>query len=93
MVWRIATLWLSVEHLHIFRDDLGHILFGSALILPGAGLQAAFEENLAAFSQILSGDLCEASPHDDVVKFNGFFFLSGLRVFPNPVRRDREIGN
>src|ERR1700722_2013402 len=58
----------STKQYQIAGHNFGHVLFLSrCLIVPGAGLQATFDVNFAAFFQVLAGDLRQTLPEDDIV--------------------------
>src|SRR5258708_4825047 len=61
----------------IVCDDLGHVLFlAGRLIVPGAGLQAAFDVDLAALLQILAGNLRQPLPQHHIVPFGAVLPLA-----------------
>src|ERR1019366_2587387 len=61
----------SAEQDDVIADDVGHVFFLTGLlVVPGVGSDAAFDINLAALLQILSGDLRQSLPKHDVVPFS-----------------------
>src|SRR6185437_1179199 len=74
-----STFAASSEKNQIAGDNFGHIFFLSAgLIVPGAGLQAAFDIDLAALLQIFSGDLRQPLPEHNVVPLGAVLPLAAL---------------
>jgi len=83
----------SAEQDQIAGHNFGHIfLLSGLLVIPRAGLQAAFDENLAAFLQIFSRDLGEALPEHNVVPLGAVLPLAGF-VFEALVGGDRQLGH
>ena len=60
---------LAVEEIDALRLDFGHVAILPLLVLPLAGLEAAFHENEAAFGQILGAVFRRLLEHDDAVPF------------------------
>src|SRR5580704_806019 len=78
------TFAASTEQDHGGCHDLGHVLFLiGLLVIPAAGLQAAFDVDLVALLEIFPGDFGHALPEHDVVPLGAFlplptFVLVGL---------------
>ena len=55
----------------------------TALVLPLARFQFAFDEDFGAFAQVLTGDACQAFGEDGYgVPFGAFAAFAGCAVFP-----------
>ncbi len=52
----------AAQHLHLAGNNLGVFLVVARLVLPLAGLQAAFDIHLVGLAQVFGGDLAEAVP-------------------------------
>src|SRR5581483_7281361 len=62
----------AAQQHHVIDDDLGAVLLLTGfLVVPGIGAQPAFDIDLAAFLQVLAGDLSGALPGGDVVPLIG----------------------
>src|SRR6266576_6600149 len=58
----------SAQQDHCPSNDFRHVLFlVGLLVVPGAGLQAAFDVDLVALFQVLAGDFGEARPEHHVM--------------------------
>src|SRR6202034_217264 len=74
-------------------EDLGLILLLAAgLIVPGAGLNLAFDEDLRALFYVVADDLCGALEADDIVPF-GLVGPVALGVFLPVGGGEREAGD
>ena len=63
-----AAFAASAEQHQIVGHDLGHVLLLAGLfVVPGAGLQAAFDVDFAALFQILAGNFRQPLPEHHVV--------------------------
>src|SRR5262245_6292238 len=71
----------AVEHLHFVGDDFRGVAVLALLVLPLARAQRAFDVDLAAFFQVLAGDLAETPEHGHVVPLGGLLVLYRLLVF------------
>src|SRR5271165_3040716 len=63
------------------RMDLGAVAVGTGLILPLAGAQRAFDEDLRALREVFLGDLAEALAHDGV-PFDPLLAFTAAAVLP-----------
>src|SRR5271154_3538392 len=58
-----ATFAAPAKQNQIAADHFGHVFFLAAgLVIPGAGLEAAFDVDLATLFQIFAGDLGQPLP-------------------------------
>jgi len=71
-----------VKHNYIVGDNFGAVFFIAGLIVPGPGLQTAFHIDFAAFFEVLSANIRQFSPGDNIVKF-GFFLLLPALIGPD----------
>src|SRR3989338_3258458 len=79
--------WGAIKDNHVLSDDLGAIALYPVLTLPVAGVQAAFDIDLAAASQILRADLGQLAPGDYIVKLHLFLLLAAGLIVPAAVDR------
>src|SRR3989338_3508088 len=82
----------TIEHDHVFGDDFRAVPFLAILPLPLAGLDAAVNVDFTALAEILSADVGQLAPGDDVVKLRLFLFLAG-GIRPAVVGGDAEVGD
>lgn len=77
---RSAVTTRAAEELHLLTDDAhaGALLAG-LLVFPGIHLQAAFDEDRAAFVKIFSGELGHLGPEDDIHESDFLHFLTAVR--------------
>src|ERR1051326_2787743 len=67
------------EQDQIAGHDFRHVfLLTRLLVIPRAGLQAAFDVDLATLFQILAGDFGQALPKHDIVPFGEILPLTSL---------------
>src|SRR5208282_140170 len=72
-----AAFAASPEQDDVIADDVGHVfLLAGLLVVPGVGSNAAFDVYLAAFLEILSGDLRQPLPEHDVVPLGAILPLA-----------------
>ena len=77
----VATV-TAAEQLHLVGNDFGGVGVAAFLVLPLAGLEAAFHVDGAALAQVFTGNLGQAVIEDDAVPFGLFLALAGLAVLP-----------
>jgi hypothetical protein len=82
----------ATEHAEIGGDNFETGALLAFLILPFAGLDAAFNEYLGAFFQILLGDFGLFAPNDDFVPL-GALLAFAVAVFEGFVGGDGKIGD
>ena len=82
----------AAQENQITGHDFGHVfLLAGGLVVPGAGLQASFDVDLAALLQIFAGDLRQALPEHDVVPLGAVLPFAGF-VFEALVGGDGQLG-
>src|SRR5699024_3382560 len=81
----------GIQHLHFVGDDFRAVPVLADLALPFARLQAAFDVDLAALTQILAGNFAQATEHDNAMPFGAFLHFAGLFVPPAIRRGDANI--
>jgi len=100
----IATLRLAAlirltatQHLHDTREAIdqhfGGIAFLTALILPLAGLQFAFNVDLRALLQVFASDLGELAHEHHAVPLDSLFLLAGLLIAPAFTGGEGDVGD
>src|SRR5207244_1332854 len=77
----------SSEQNHIASADFGSFSLIAVLVVPLAGLQAAFDVNQPAFRQILVADFRKPVPSDDVMPFRALLTFAGSFIVPGIVSR------
>src|SRR3546814_13356975 len=78
----------------LVRSDLGRIAVLPVLVLPFAGLELAFDIDLAALAQIAFGHIGKTFAEDrDRMPFGLFLALAGVAVLPRFGRGDAPIDN
>src|SRR5208282_963296 len=82
----------ATEHAEIAGDDFKAGALLAFLILPLAGLDAAFDENERALLQILLGDFCLFAPNNNLVPFGALLTLA-IAVFVGFVGGKGKIGD
>src|SRR5690349_14870973 len=79
----------AIEHNHVAGDHFRPVACLAILILPLAGLQAAFDIHTAGLAQMLVADLGKLVPGDDVEPL-GFFTYIASAIFPLAAGCDAE---
>src|SRR5262249_39778790 len=87
-----TALAARAEHLDVARHDLGGESLLALLILPLPRADAALDEDLAAFGQVLADDLRLLAPHHHAMPLGGFLLLSAL-VGPALGSGDAQVGD
>src|SRR5581483_5129408 len=83
----------AAQQHHVIDDDLGAVLLLTGfLVVPGIGAQPAFDIDLAAFLQVLAGDLSGALPGGDVVPLSAVLPVAVL-VFEPLIGGQGELGH
>src|SRR5690606_20536329 len=77
-----ATLAHAAKHLHLVGDDVGRVAFDALLVGVLVGAQRAFDVDLAALLQVLTGDLGQAAEEFHAMPLGAFLLLAGLLVRP-----------
>src|ERR1051326_1980255 len=80
----------SAEKNHITCANLRSFALVAFLIVPFAGLQAAFDVNLTSLGQILITDLRQPVPGHDVMPFGSLLTFPGIFVIPGIVGCHRK---
>ncbi len=84
------TVAAAAEHAEIGGDNFKAGALLAFLVLPFAGLDAAFYENERAFFQVLLGDFGLLAPDDNFVPF-GAFLAFAVAIFVSFVCGDGKI--
>ena len=87
-----AALAAGIEHLHVKDYDLGRIALLAALVVPRAGLQLAFDIDLAALFEVLLGHLGLPTPEHEPMPLGSLLALPCIAVIPAFRSRQAEIG-
>src|SRR5204862_2117862 len=83
----------ATEHLHLFGDDLGGVVFLAFLVGPLARLQAPFDIDRASLFQVLAGDLGEPVEERDPVPFGLFDLVARVLGFPGAAGGDADVAD
>lgn len=77
IVWCAAAVVVTAaEHFHLIGNDVVSGALDAVFALVFAALDTAFQVHLAAFTQVLTGNLGEFAVHGDVVPFGTFYALA-----------------
>src|SRR6266481_4255358 len=87
---RGSAFGAAAQHAEIVGDNFKAGALLAFLILPFAGLNAAFDKDQRTFLEILLGDFGLLAPYDDFVPLGALLALAVL-VFVGLIRGDREI--
>src|SRR6266852_7402379 len=87
-----GALRASTEHAKIVGDNFKAGALLAFLVLPFAGLDAAFDKNQRTFFQILLGDFGLFAPDDDLVPLGALLALA-VAIFVGFVGGDGKIGD
>lgn len=91
IVWCAAAVVVAAaEHFHFVGDDVVSGALDAVFALVFTALDTAFKIHLAAFTQVLTGDLGEFAVHGDVVPFGTFYALA-VAVVPRFAGGNAEI--
>src|SRR4029077_19958668 len=82
----------ATEHAEIIGDDFKAGALLAFLVLPFAGLDAAFDKDERALLQILLGDFGLLAPDDNLVPLGAFLALA-VFVFVRLIGGDGKIGD
>ena len=75
------------QHLHSFADDVEFCaLLAGCFVVPRVELQAAFDQNGAAFGEVFAGDFCLAPPQRHLDESR--LFAAAVRLLVEPVAVD-----
>lgn len=86
-----AIFTAAAKHLHLVGHNLGGVaVLAGVLVLPLARLQATFDVNRPAFTQVFTGNFCQAVVKYDAVPFRILAAFAAVAVFP---LRGRGNGN
>src|SRR5262245_21433111 len=88
----VGTIRARAQHLDVARHDLGGEALLSLLILPLAGADAAFDEDLPTLGEVLADDLGLLAPDHHPMPLGGFLLLTAL-VGPALGGGDAQIGD
>jgi len=72
-----AVIILLAQHRHVGGNDLCFVV-GSPVRFPLASLQLAFDVDLLTFRQVLTTDLGELLPGNDVVPLGALLLIAAL---------------
>src|SRR5262249_25300893 len=87
-----AAVAAAAEELDVVRDDLSNVALVAVLIVVGAGLDAALDEDLAPLRQVLRADLGALAPHHDPVPLGALLPLPVL-VVPALAGREAQLAH
>ena len=74
-----TALAFTAEQDQVAAHNFGHVLLLAAgLVVPGVGLQAAFDVHFAALLQIFAGNFRQALPQNDIVPLGAVLPLAAL---------------
>ena len=85
-----AAVLARADELHGLGVDLGRVPLVAVLVLPLAGLDAAFDVDGSALRQVLVAHLGGAAPDDDAMPLRAFLTFAAL-VRPVLARGEREV--
>src|SRR5882762_480847 len=87
---RGSTFGAATEHPEVVRHDFKAGALLAFLVLPFAGLDAAFDKDQRTLLEILLGDFGLLAPDDDLVPL-GTFLAFAVLVFVRLIRGDGKI--